>query len=631
MNKTETSTIVKEEVFVQVERKTNLKQILNTKRKIGQFVKSFSAKFNMFTKLLWLEQVIRNQSLILKYMCILLPLSRSRALISRGMVKNSQLKMKFLLGLLVPKLIKSIPGDLVFLYMGFNTASYFFSLLCNIVYSWFSKDLTNSVIKKQEDYVIRKSHEDYVNYKKSKDRSDSISVLVDELNSIWEVFSIRDPFTTFPVNMVISAIIVRSELVEIIYFCKMLSNLFSTIFLITGVMAVCFVNYYIKILNAQTKDQIVGYILLKEFVKHLSDFSTKIMCAFALNRIQERRDKLDAQLDEALETQKNIDKYKTKGDIADFIIQLYYMVSPQLFIYVISYINPTVKGFLSFISFIVVNQVYYVLIQFVINNYKHHVSLLKVYDVLELDDRDEKPMEVYTNIRREVPSDIYVNNLSFYIDEGDRDRKILSNISFDIKAGQKVAVIGPSGSGKSTLMKLLAGFMGKIPQITPSVPNWNFRSNTLLLAQDPIFYMGSVKENIVGFNKEILPEEVIEFGITGFLISKVLSSDARELSGGEKQRVALARAVHALNETSCSTLILDESFSALDPEFKHKCLNRLLCKYKDKTIININHDPMILHKFNKILYLENGELIFKGSYEEFRKTPLYQSYISFES
>ena len=224
---------------------------------------------------------------------------------------------------------------------------------------------------------------------------------------------------------------------------------------------------------------------------------------------------------------------------------------------------------------------------------------------------------------------LQVNTISFSYQK----TEILKNISFSVKAGEQLSIIGESGSGKSTLLKLLYGEFdlnsGRLFWRDTEIlgPKYN-----LVVGYDFMKYVAqefdlmpftSVSENIGAFLSNFYPEEkqerikelleVVE--LTAFAKVKV-----KTLSGGQKQRVALARALAKEPEI----MLLDEPFSHID-NFKKQSLRRNVFKYlklKNIACVVATHDKEdVLGFADRMLILNNHEVEEEGSPEDLFKNP----------
>ena len=193
-------------------------------------------------------------------------------------------------------------------------------------------------------------------------------------------------------------------------------------------------------------------------------------------------------------------------------------------------------------------------------------------------------------------------------------------MSFDLQvaAGERIAIVGPSGAGKSTLLNLIAGFVlptqGNIwlngENHTRSAPYE--RPVSMLFQENNLFPHLTVQQNLaLGLKTSLkltaLEQDQIERVADAVGLTSFLSRLPNSLSGGQKQRVALARCL--LRDKPI--LLLDEPFSALDPELRMDMLNLIdeLCHSKNLTLLLITHQPSELTgKVNRMLRIENGRI-----------------------
>ena len=193
-------------------------------------------------------------------------------------------------------------------------------------------------------------------------------------------------------------------------------------------------------------------------------------------------------------------------------------------------------------------------------------------------------------------------------------------MTFDLQvaAGERIAIIGPSGAGKSTLLNLIAGFVlptqGNIwlngENHTRSAPYE--RPVSMLFQENNLFPHLTVQQNLaLGLKTSLkltaLEQDQIEQVADAVGLTSFLSRLPNSLSGGQKQRVALARCL--LRDKP--TLLLDEPFSALDPELRMDMLNLIdeLCHSKNLTLLLVTHQPSELTgKVDRMLRIENGRI-----------------------
>ncbi len=210
-----------------------------------------------------------------------------------------------------------------------------------------------------------------------------------------------------------------------------------------------------------------------------------------------------------------------------------------------------------------------------------------------------------------------------------KDFLVLKNFNFEIKPGEKIAIVGLSGSGKSTLLQLLLRFYdvdsGAITINDRDLKSLSFkdlRQNFSYISQDCFIFSGTIFENIAYVDKSITEAEVEKMisrnSALQFInnLPKKLHTSVGEkgikLSGGERQRIAFAR---ALIKNSL-VLLLDEATSALDNQ-NEQSINRAILNFaENKTVITVAHRLSSIVNSEKIIFLEGGEIIESGSHHE---------------
>lgn len=223
---------------------------------------------------------------------------------------------------------------------------------------------------------------------------------------------------------------------------------------------------------------------------------------------------------------------------------------------------------------------------------------------------------------------VSVVNLSFRYNAID----VLSDISFDVRAGDFIGLVGPNGSGKTTVIKVILGLLkqtngvvllfgtnvndfrdwrrvGYLPQKLAHF-NPHFPATVREIVSSGLFSTKRFPKRILT-SDEALIREVMDLVEIADIRDKMIG----ELSGGQQQRVLLARAIVNRPEL----LILDEPTTALDPEAREKFFQTLvgLNRSGNVTIILITHDIASIGKYaSKLLYLDK-QIIFYGSFEDF--------------
>lgn len=234
---------------------------------------------------------------------------------------------------------------------------------------------------------------------------------------------------------------------------------------------------------------------------------------------------------------------------------------------------------------------------------------------------------------KEFNSDISFNKVSFIYDENDAKEEawILDDLSFNVRKGETVALVGPTGAGKSTLVNLIPRLYepthGSITiDGTPinKLKQKSLRSKIAFVPQKSFLISGTVSENIA-FGMDATSEQIKQAAIHAhadeFIVSMsnqydtMVGEGGRTLSGGQQQRISIARAL--LRNTPI--LILDEATSSLDTVSEHK-IKLALEEMKDMTKIIIAHRLSTIANADRILYLEQGQLMAQGNKEELMKS-----------
>ena len=233
--------------------------------------------------------------------------------------------------------------------------------------------------------------------------------------------------------------------------------------------------------------------------------------------------------------------------------------------------------------------------------------------------------------RPEMTGDIVFNNVSFAYDES---KEIVKDVSFRIKGGTTVGILGGTGSGKSTLMHLL-NRLYELPKENGSITISGvdikdievgyLRENVGMVLQEPYLFSRTLAENIAlgGTNAEI--DDIKEAAGTASLLETIenfkegfettVGERGVTLSGGQKQRTAIARMLIGKSPI----MVFDDSLSAVDAETDAKIRKGLMEKGKDSTVIIISHRITTLMAADNILVLDKGRLVESGTHDELIK------------
>lgn len=202
------------------------------------------------------------------------------------------------------------------------------------------------------------------------------------------------------------------------------------------------------------------------------------------------------------------------------------------------------------------------------------------------------------------------------------DTLVLDDISFRVKKGEIIGVVGPSGSGKSTLLNLILGFY------PPRAGIVGKEGLCTYVTQDTMLFNRSLLDNIRYGKPSANLEEVRRVAKLAFIDDFIMTlpnqydtpcgERATLLSPGQRQRVAIAR---ALLVEEAPILLLDEISSSLDAESEQAIMNTLRTIRAHYTIFMISHRLNTMAITDTIIFLENGRLILKGKHAELLKTP----------
>lgn len=244
--------------------------------------------------------------------------------------------------------------------------------------------------------------------------------------------------------------------------------------------------------------------------------------------------------------------------------------------------------------------------------------------------------EITNEVSEETPikGKIEFKNVSFTYD--DTNITALRNISFTIKEGQTVAILGKTGSGKSTILDLIARLYdvgsGQILVDGESLKKLNLntlRKSIGAVPQDAFLFSDTIKNNIKFGDYDSSDEEVIQVAKNAVVhknimdfknqYDTVLGERGITLSGGQKQRVSIARALLK----NPQIYLFDDCLSAVDTETEETILNNLQKASSAKTTIIVSHRVSSAKNADKILVLEDGRLLQEGTHEKLNNVEGY--------
>ncbi len=253
-------------------------------------------------------------------------------------------------------------------------------------------------------------------------------------------------------------------------------------------------------------------------------------------------------------------------------------------------------------------------------------SMVRINEVLETE--CELDLQA-TGVNVPEEGDLEFNNVSFRYEGSNKDQ--LSNISFNIKKGETLAILGSTGSGKSTLVNLIPRFYdvteGSIKiggKDIREIDRKSLQDSVGIVMQNTVLFSGSIADNMRMGKEDATEEEMIDAlkkaDIADFVLSlpdglnHKIEQDATNISGGQRQRISIARTLISKPDI----LILDDSLSAVDLITESK-IRKALNKLKMTKII-IAQRISSIKDANKILMIEDGKMLCYGSHDELYKT-----------
>ena len=300
----------------------------------------------------------------------------------------------------------------------------------------------------------------------------------------------------------------------------------------------------------------------------------------------------------------------------------------------------TYGAFLSFLTYsFQIFEPFKMLAQIFTDLKSAQASAERVFQILyeedEILEEEESDLDFEGNIKFE--------NVSFhYFDD---DKLILKDFNFEIKSGESVAFIGSTGSGKSTIVNLICKFYNPTSgDIYLDGINYRNIDKTCLynnlgyVLQQPQLFSISIKENIKFGNENATDEEILKvcnlLGIDEFIsklpngIDTVIGETGYNISGGQKQLISFARALIK----NPKLLVLDEATSSIDTETEKIIQNKMKDILKGKTSIIVAHRLSTIKHCDKIVLIENGNILEQGTHLELldKKGIYYKMYISEE-
>lgn len=251
---------------------------------------------------------------------------------------------------------------------------------------------------------------------------------------------------------------------------------------------------------------------------------------------------------------------------------------------------------------------------------------------------DIEQMDIDGEVIHPENRDIHLENVSFAYE----NRKIIDDVTLDIKEGTTTAIVGPSGGGKTTITSLIARFWdvkeGRVTLGGRDVKDYSFDSlmeNFSFVFQKVYLFEDTIANNIRFGRSEASMEDVIAAAKKArchdFIMSlpegyeTIVGEGGATLSGGEKQRIAIARAIMK----DAPIIILDEATANVDPENEKELTEAIENLTKKKTIIMIAHRLKTVRNADQIIVIDKGKIVQKGKHDQLmREDGIYRNFVS---
>ncbi len=243
--------------------------------------------------------------------------------------------------------------------------------------------------------------------------------------------------------------------------------------------------------------------------------------------------------------------------------------------------------------------------------------------IFEIIDTQPEIVDSENAVNREIKGDIEFKNVVFgYL----KERDVIKNVSFSVKTGHMLGIVGHSGMGKSTLVNLLMRLYdvksGEILIDGVNIKDYSIdclRGNISIVSQETYIFIGSVLDNIRYARPDAGFDEVIRAAKAAYahdFIMKmpdgydtIIGSSQRQLSGGERQRISIARAILA----NSRILILDEATASVDTQTERAIQSSIDKLVEGRTTISIAHRLSTLKNADDLIVIEDGRIVERGT------------------
>ncbi|MBK7446292.1 MAG: ABC transporter ATP-binding protein [Ignavibacteria bacterium] len=254
------------------------------------------------------------------------------------------------------------------------------------------------------------------------------------------------------------------------------------------------------------------------------------------------------------------------------------------------------------------------------------IAIDRLFSILDSEQEDYKGEDLKD---KKLKGEIEFKDVTFNYDENEKHR-VLNGISFKIRAGEKIALLGPTGAGKTTIISLLMRFFdpdsGKILIDGKDIKSYSkeyLRSRFGVVLQKPFLFSTTIKNNIAYANPDSHLDEIIEAARAANIhdiitevfpdsYETIVGEKGVTLSGGQKQRVTIARTLMK----DPDILIFDDSTSSVDSETEFEIQKAMRNLMQGKTAFIIAHRITSIQDCDRIIVLDKGNIIEEGTHEE---------------
>jgi len=490
---------------------------------------------------------------------------------------------------------------------------YMIGVVFNFLQSWIGAGLSQKTVRILRSDMFSKMSKLPVKYFDTNTHGELMSRLTNDIDNVSNALSQT-------VTSIISSIItVTGALVMMLYY--------SPIMTVVALLVIPLVLFVSRSIIKKSR------VLFKKQQEALGKLNGHIEEMITGQKTVEAFSRTNIVVDEFDEINKDLRKYSIKAQIYGGTIGLFMNVIGNIGFVLVAISGGILasKGMISIgviQAFVQYSKQFTRPINEIANQYSTIQSALssaeRVFDVMdqipETDDYSNKPFE-----SENVKGDVVFKNVNFGYNA---DKLVLKDFSIDVKAGQKIALVGPTGAGKTTVVNLITRFYdindGEIlldGENIMELPKKGLRSCIGIVLQDTVLFTGTIKDNIRFGRLDATDEEIYEAAKMANADSFIrrlpdgydtqLSEQGSNLSQGQRQLLSIARAVLA----DPKILILDEATSSIDTRTEMNIQKAMIRLMKGKTSFIIAHRLSTIRDADDILVIDGGRIVENGDHK----------------